>query len=362
MSLATWQEGVSGALLRSIQIPKMSFLRIALAAFLALPICASLTATFAQDKQFDSPIKVQTTLVSVPVIVSDRQGRYIPGLKLEDFKLYQDRAEQPISIFDAVEEPLNVALLIDSSRSTLPVLDDIKGAGVKFIKELRSQDRAMIVALDYDVHVLSQLTSDRKALERAMKNATTGEQFGTVLRDAVADVIERSFKQVDGRKAIIVLTDGKDAGSRISERALLDEAAESGAMIYTVFFETGFLQRRRSDGPRFPRRWGRDRFPSQDGREQRRQRVEMKNEQAVDFLERLADVSAGRYYSSDASDLKKTFSLIAEELRHQYRLGFYPDNSKIDGNRHTLRVEVTTPNAVVRARRSYQAASLANGS
>ena len=121
------------------------------------------------------------------------------------------------------------------------MLDDIKSAGVKFIKELRSQDRAMIVALDYDVHVLSQLTSDRKALERAMKNATTGEQFGTVLRDAVADVIERSFKRVDGRKAIIVLTDGKDAGSRISEQALLDEAAESGAMIYTVFFETGFL-------------------------------------------------------------------------------------------------------------------------
>ena len=88
----------------------------------------------------------------------------------------------------------------------------------------------------------------------------------------------------------------------------------------------------------------------------------MKNEQALDFLEKLADVSAGRYYSNEASDLAKTFSLIAEELRHQYRLGFYPDNSKIDGNRHALRVEVTTPNAVVRARRSYQALTPSNGS
>jgi Ca-activated chloride channel family protein len=88
----------------------------------------------------------------------------------------------------------------------------------------------------------------------------------------------------------------------------------------------------------------------------------MRNEQAVSFLERLAEVSAGRYYSSDTEDLKKTFNLIAEELRHQYRLGFYPDNSKIDGKRHTLKVEVTAPDSIVRARRSYQAASLNNGS
>ena len=345
----------------------MSFLRTALAAFLTLPICASLASTL-QEKQTDTPIKVQTTLVSVPVIVSDRQGRYISGLKAGDFKLYQDRAEQPIAYFDAAEEPLNVALLIDTSKSTQPVLDDIKSAGVKFLKELRPQDRAMVVSADYDVHVLSQLTSDRKTLERAVKSARTGEEIGTVLRDAVAEIIGGSFKRVDGRKAIILLTDGKDAGSRISERRLLDEAAESGAMIYTVFFETGFLRRGWIDGTNFPRRrvWvGPNRFPPPPRprpNEQRRQRVEMKNEHAISFLEKLADVSAGRYYSSEASDLKKTFNLIADELRHQYRLGFYPDNSKIDGNRHTLRVEVTAPGAIVRARRSYQAASLTNGS
>lgn len=349
-----------------MQIPTMSFLRTALAAFLALPICASLASTL-QEKQTDTPIKVQTTLVSVPVIVRDRQGRYISGLQAGHFKLYQDRAEQPIAYFDAAEEPLNVALLIDTSRSTLPVLDDIKSAGAKFLKELRPQDRAMIVSADCDVHVLSQLTSDRKALERAVKSAKTGEEFGTVLRDAIDEVIGRSFKRVDGRKAIIVLTDGKDVGSRIGEQALLDEAAESGAMIYTVLFETGFLRRGWIDATRFPRRrvWvGAGRFPPPRPRpnEQRRQRVEMRNEQAISFLERLADVSAGRYYSSEASDLKKTFNLIAEELRHQYRLGFYPDNSKIDGNRHTLRVEVSAPGAIVRARRSYQAASITNGS
>jgi VWFA-related protein len=138
-----------------------------------------------------------------------------------------------------VEEPLNVALLLDTSKSTEPVLDEIKSAGVKFIKELRPQDRAMIVAVDYDVHVLSQLTSDRKGLERAVKNAKTGEMVGTVLRDAIDEVVGRSFKNVEGCKAIILLSDGKDVGSRISEPALIDEATESGAMIYTVFFQVG---------------------------------------------------------------------------------------------------------------------------
>ena len=338
----------------------MKFLSIALAALLTLPVHASFSASVAQDKQADAPIKVHTTLVSVPVIVSDRMGRYVTGLKAADFRLYQDQVEQPIAYFDAAEEPINVALLIDTSKSTQPVIDDIKSAALKFLKELRPQDRAMIVTADYEVRLLSQLTSDRKALEKAVKSARTGEEVGTVLRDALAEVIERSFKRVEGRKAIVMLTDGKDVGSRTGESALLEEAAESGSMIYSIFFETGLLRRGWIDATTFQRRrvWiGRGGVPPSRPRqaERRRQRVEMRNEGAVSFLERLAETSAGRYYSSDTEDLKKTFSLITEELRNQYRLGFYPDNSKLDGQRHTLRVEVTVSDAIVRARRSYRA-------
>lgn len=344
----------------------MNFRQTALATCIVLAGLIGPLSTLAQEKQSDNPIKVQTTLVGVPVIVSDRQGRYIPGLKREDFKVYQDRIEQTIAVFEASEEPLNIALLLDTSRSTEQVLDDIKKDAGNFLKELRPQDRAMVISFDYDVHVLSGLTSDRKALERAIKNARIGEQVGTLLRDAVAAVIERHFKRVDGRKAIILLTDGKDVGSGIAEQALLDEAAESGAMIYTVFFETGFLRRGWIDPLTFPRRrvWvGRDRFPpARPRQEQRRRRVDMKNEQAVSFLTYLSEVSAGRYYSSEVSDLKKIFKLVADELRHQYRLGFYPDPTKADGQRHVLRVQVNNPDAVVRARRSYQAASLGNGS
>jgi VWFA-related protein len=314
----------------------------------------------AQQQPSDAPIRVQTTLVSVPVIVSDRDGRYISGLKVEDFRLYQDRVAQPVSIFDSVEEPLNVGLLLDTSKSTHGVLDDIKKDAVSFLKELRSQDRALVMCFDFDTHLVSGLTGDRRALERSVKRAEIGERVGTVLRDAVSEVIDHQFKQVDGRKAIILLTDGKDVGSAISEEELLEKAAESGAMIYPVFFETrlggGFGGRRQSDG------WRRRRFPFTQFPRERQGRMERRNESAERFLNELSDTSAGRFFNSKVEDLKKTFSLIAEELRHQYRLGFYPDSSKADGRRHRLSVEVTRPDAVVRARRSYLAAGHPSGS
>ena len=344
----------------------MDFSRRLPAIILSLTGLVSPSSSVAQEKQSDAPIKVQTTLVSVPVIVSDRQGRYISGLKLENFKLYQDRIEQKIAIFDAAEEPLNIALLLDTSHSTSQVLEDIRKDAASFLKELRPQDRALVVSFDYDVHTLCSLTSDRKALERAIKDAKVGARAGTTLRDAVAEVNERQFKRIDGRKAIILLTDGKDFGSRISEEELFDEAAESGAMIYSVFFETGFPRQSWNGQLPFPGRggWGR-RFPPIDRPrrdDRRRERVEMRNEQAMAFLTKLSEVSAGRFYGSKVSDLKKTFKLIAEELRHQYRLGFYPDVGKADGQRHTLRVEVSATDAVVRARRSYQAPNFTNGS
>ena len=322
--------------------------------------------TAAQQKSDDS-INLQSTLVSVPVLVSDRAGRYFPGLTIQDFKLFEDRTERKIELFDNVEEPINVALLLDTSKSTAEVLDTIRKDATNFLKELRPQDRAMVVSFDYAVHLMSPLTSDRKALERAIKKCEIGEYVGTTLRDAVADVIGRHFKRIDGRKAIVLLTDGKDVGSEISEEQVLDQATESGAMIYSVFFETEFGRGLRNGGmsPRpgwggWRRRYLVDPDPAQAPNGGRPQRGAVRNERAQKFLTDLSEASAGRFFRSDVVDLNKTFNQIAEELRHQYRLGFYPDFSKADGQRHSLRVEVTKADAVVRARRSYQAASAAS--
>ena len=220
-----------------------------------LLLAFSVTAIRGQDNQPVDVIKVYSNLVSVPVIVSDRDGRYISGLKQDDFKLYDNSTQQKLSFFDAAEEPLNIALLLDTSRSTEGVLDDIKKAAKNFLKELRPQDRAMIVCFDYDIHKLSALTSNRKVLEQAIKQAQVGLYLGTLLNDAVMESISRDLKSINGRKAIILLTDGEDAGSRVFRSDLLSYASESDAMIYSIYYASS-LSPPFGRGRRFPRRGG----------------------------------------------------------------------------------------------------------
>ncbi len=320
----------------------------------------SVANIFAQTDA-DEVIKIETALVSVPVIVSDRQGRYVPNLTAKDFTIFEDGVEQKIEFFAATEEPLNVALLIDTSRSTTEVLDEIKDSALDFIKLLKPEDKAMIVSFDYEPHILSNLTSDREQLKRAVKRAEIGRYFGTTLHDAVFETVNKSLAGIKGRKAIILLTDGKDAGSLSSEKDLLYSLEESDTLIYTIFYETG--QRPMQNRPNFPRGQNRRRFPRDDNRRfprdgrQRRERVERQNEIAQDFLKKISDKTAGRFFESDNTNLKKTFRQIIEELRFQYRLGFYPSAEKSDKILHQLKVKVSVSGAVVRARNSYRVQS-----
>lgn len=335
---------------------------VRLAAMFAL-VC--LTAggipALAQEPSQQETIRIETNLVSIPVIVSDQQGRYVPDLQKQDFTIYQDRIRQQTAFFATSEEPLSVALLLDTSRSTQDILGDIRKAGSTFLKQLRPQDKAMVVSFDYQVHVLCGLTSDRKTIENSVKNAKLGDFVGTTLRDAIRQVIETHFRAVNGRKAIVLLTDGKDHGSRTSVRDLLEAVEESDTMIYPIYYVTGprLRQPRVEPFPRpFPRRggWGRrfpmpppQRFP-RPPRPAPNPRI---NERAEEFLGQLAEFSAGRLYFSQIGDLKKTFESITDELRHQYRLGFYPENAR-SGESHQLRIEVSRPGLVVRARRRFK--------
>jgi VWFA-related protein len=328
-----------------------------------LLLCLSLSTVKGQEPEPVEVVRVDSNLVSVPVIVSDRQNRYVPGLKVGDFKLYDNSMEQQIAFFDAAEEPLNVALLLDTSRSTQGVLDDIKKAAKNFLKELRPQDRAMIVSFDFAIQRLSPLTNDRKVLEKAIKYAKVGENVGTTLNDAVMEVMDKDFKPIIGRKAIILLTDGQDYGSQVTAPDLHAFASESDTMVYSIFYASSLGRGFGNGRFPFPGRGGvfgrrdplPDRFPQRPPDSTgRRGRWRDRSEEAIEFLTKLSEETSGRFYRSDVTDLKQSFDFIAEELRYQYRLGFYPHTA--DGNLHALKVSVERTDLAVRARRQYRTA------
>ena len=309
-------------------------------------------------------IKINTRLVSVPVVVSDRDGRYVPNLKASDFSVTQDGQRQSIEFFAATDEPLTIGVLIDTSHSTRAVLSDIKDSAMALLKLLRPVDRAMIVTFDYDTHILSALTSDRERLARAIRSAEIPDTPGTTLRDAIYQTINRSFAGIKGRKALIVLTDGKDARSRIYTDELLYTLEETDTLVYTIMFKTGPLAGQRPPrgqdsigiyGGGFPPLGG-PRRPIRDNprRAQRAQRVELKNQEAEDFLREMSDTTAGRFFTSEDGRLSRTFTSIIDELRFQYRLGFYPPDEASNNTLHQLRVTVNRPDVAVRSRRSYR--------
>jgi VWFA-related protein len=352
-----------------------------------LPVLLSLSAfclacivpAYAQDKPEDV-IKIDTALVNIPVIVSDRQNRYIPGLTIADFKVFQDGAEQSIEVFNNEEAPMSIVLALDTSRSTEFVLDKIKKAAKQFVKVLAPGDRAMIVTFDNDVEILSPLTSDKKVLQKAVKDAEIGESFGTLIHDAVYQVINKTLKPVKGRKAIILLTDGKDFGSYITRRELLEELNESDTVIYPVFYETensqprqfrnpapfpggrgGGIGRRGRGGMGWPgggggigRPGGQRRGGGRGVPATGRADAEKENELASEFLQQLADTTSGRFFQEKIADLPDVFRQIADEMKRQYLIGYYPGGEPAAGTVHRIKVQVERPNTVVRSKTTYR--------
>jgi VWFA-related protein len=295
--------------------------------------------------QAQQPIRVESALVSVPVIVSDQQGRFIPGLRAQDFRLYQDGIEQKVDLFVTSDQTINMALLLDTSRSTVAVLGKIKKAATAFLSQMRPQDRATVVSFDSEINLLSPLTSDRKRLKESIAGTRVAYYEGTKLRDAIVEVINRRFKYLDERKAIIMLTDGDDIGSITPVSDFLDLVADSGTVVYSVFYKID------------PRETMKKLFgvPSRlpGGREMAPVIPDVEDEK---FLRGLSELSTGRVFASEIGELSKAFREVAEELRHQYLLGFYPEKSRLDGLVHELSVTIERPDTVIRARRFYRAA------
>ena len=183
-------------------------------------------------------VRVDTNLVTVPVSVFDRQGRLIPDLQRESFSVFEDGVEQQIKHFEPTEKPFTVALVLDTSGSTVFHLWEIKEAAIAFAKQLRPQDRVLVVTFNDLVMLLTEATSDLKVVtEVIQRGANTG--FSTRLYDAVALVINERLNKIDGRKAIVLFTDGVDTKSYLaSYQSTLRAAEELDALIYSIQYDT----------------------------------------------------------------------------------------------------------------------------
>jgi len=356
-------------------------------------------------------VRVETNLVTLPVIVSDRGGRYVPDLKAEEFNVSEDGAEQKVSFFATVSEPFHVVLLIDTSASTTAEkMRQVQDAAVTFVNNLQPDDRVKVVSFDDDVRVLSDFTGDRAALASAIRATRPGK--GTRLYDAF-DLACRSLRRVKGRKAVVMLTDGVDWHS--DSRTYQDNrraVEESDVVVYPVRFdtraETEQLAREQAKGgrdvdlgsvlgggvPGVPgtgpvvigggrrrpteRRDGGDSsrdasrggspgngtttFPgtvsnTPDEREDEsiRSMMERIYKLADDYLAEMANTSGGRLVRADNNAmLPRAFQQIAEELRTQYSLGYYPTNPARSGKYRKIRVRTTRKDVAVRTRPGYR--------
>jgi VWFA-related protein len=333
----------------------------------ALPTNAA-TAPAAEEVGEGDVVRVDTTLVTVPVSVLDRQGRFVPNLQRDDFKIFENGVEQSIAYFEPAEKPFTVALLLDTSASTHFHLPEIKEAAIAFAKQLRPQDRVLIVSFNDEVLLLTEVTNDLNLIETVIEeNANTGNS--TRLYDAVDLTIKERLNKIKGRKAIVLFTDGVDTSSQqATYQSTLGEVEELDALIYPIQYDTtDYLRAMQAANSGTVTVVTTRRGPFGTTTTQQTYNAPLNGgvpipgsskadyDRADRYLHALADKTGGRLYeANDTAQLAQAFSRIAEELRRQYSLGYYPKTDDPNGNdRRQIKVKVRQPNLAVKARDSY---------
>jgi VWFA-related protein len=330
----------------------------------------------------DEIVKVETNLVTMPVSVLDREGRFIPGLQQKDFKIFENGVEQKVEYFQSVEQPFTVILMIDVSPSTQWQIEDIQNAADTFIDQLRPNDRVEVIAFDERVHILSNVTGDRYQLHNAIRQTRFGD--GTSLYEAVDHVLSRELSQIQGRKAVVLFTDGVDTTSRSADyQSTVSAAEEADALFYPIRFDTsrdmnpyGGMGGGGGSYPPMGRRRGGGGgsggwadilgaiitggnvppvvYGGRGGGRGRAGNTAGEYATGKQYLETLAQNTGGREFEADTlTNLDAAFAGIAEELRRQYSIGYYPDKVGQLGERRSISIHVNRPNVVVRAKNTY---------
>jgi len=311
-------------------------------------------------------VKVDTELVTVPVRVLDRKGRFVGGLTQENFHVLEDGVEQPIQYFSNEAEPFTVALVLDMSYSTKFQISEIQSAAIAFIDQLGPRDKVMVVSFDENVHMLCEATNDRSQIYRAIRS--TRIATGTSLYEAVDLVMNERLKRITGRKAIILFTDGVDTTSmRSNDLRNLSDAMELDALIYPIRYDTFQDVQSMKDRPMIVNNPpvitgplpGKTSIPVPvsvptvvTGNDKGTSVEEYRR--AEEYLNQLALRTGGRIYLANTfGNLSGAFSRIASELREYYSLGFYPPEGGEPGRLRKIKVRVDKPEVAVKARDSY---------
>jgi Ca-activated chloride channel family protein len=249
------------------------------------------------------------------VSVTDRDDEFVTDLDRDRFRVLEDGKPQQILELVKEERPIALAILLDSSGSMQEELPEVHSAAESFVDTLRDEDRAMVIDFDDRVFLVEPLTSDREALKASV--TSTQAIGGTSLYDAI-HATYRVLRDIDGRKAVVVLSDGDDSSSRASFRRVLAEAKASNTLIYTIGLGSGIGGSGRS------------------------------------VLKDFAEYTGGRaFFVRKAQDLAGVYQRIAEELRSQFYLTYSTSVSEWDGRWVDLDVETTVPGHKVRARRGF---------
>ena len=307
----------------------------------------------------DTRIRVNVEMVSLPVVVTTREGKRVTDLVQQDFEVFEDGVPQEIAGFSPTDEPISVALLLDTSGSTEQRLARIQNEAIRFVELLHPDDSVAVLSFANDVSLHEDFSIDRDRNARGVKETRPGGS--TVLYEGVWLSLEEVLKPVKERKALVLFTDGVDTASRkVSMKETLEQSKETRATIYSVYYNTeGDVRRGMYGGPR-PTVGG---YPLPGGG------PTVVNppiyggggghyEYAAghSYLTKLAENSGGTVLDALAiDDIGSAFDQIARELASQYSIGYYSTNTKHDGKFRKVEVRVKKPGLVVRTKKGYNA-------
>ncbi|MEP7037783.1 MAG: VWA domain-containing protein [Acidobacteriota bacterium] len=305
-----------------------------------------------KENNDDEVIRIKTDLVIIPAQISQRSGKPVTDLKKEEFKIFENGQAQEIAYFSNEEQPFIVALVLDMSYSSVFKLQEIQNAALTFVNQLRENDKVMVVSFDEKAQVLCEPTSNRKVLKLAIEGAKIAS--GTSLYSALGLVLNEKFNIIDGRKAIVLLSDGVDTSSpNLTADDILKQIIETDVLVYPIQYNTwDDVQKSRKNSAQI--------FYDEDDRPYSIEMPRKKGEREEDykaadgFFKEISNQTGGRVFRvSSNTNLNQAFAAIADELRKVYILGYYPSEERKVGVRYSIKVRFYRPNLFIRARNGY---------